>query len=61
MNALFFFTFLAYISINSLKMTNIGEIDWVLGTPPKFGLREKKSKSKKQPELNELWQTVLLK
>ena len=27
-------------------MTNIGEIDWVLGTAPKFGLREKKIKIK---------------
>ena len=61
MNALFFFTFLAYVSVNSLKMANIGEIEWVLGTAPKFGLREKKYISKKQPELNELRQTVLLK
>ena len=40
------FSYLAYISINSLKMKNIGEIDWVLGTAPKFGLREKKIKIK---------------
>ena len=24
-------------------MTNIGEIDWVLGTTPKFGLKEKRT------------------
>ena len=42
-------------------MANIGEIEWVLGTAPKFGLGEKKYISKKQPELNELRQTVLLK
>ena len=41
-------------------MTNVGEFDWVLGTAPKFGLREKKN-SKKQPELAELRQTVFLK
>ena len=52
MNAPFFFSFLAYISVNSLKMTNVGKIDWVLETAPNFGLREKKN-PKKQPALNE--------
>ena len=60
MNAPFFFSFLAYISVNSLKMTNVGEIDWVLGTAPKFGLREKKN-SKKQPALNEFRADSVLK
>ena len=36
-----FFNFSAFISVNSLKMANIGELPYgVLGTAPKFGLRE---------------------
>ena len=37
----FFFNFSAFISVNSLKMANIGELPYgVFGTAPKFGLRE---------------------
>ena len=32
--------FFAFISVNSLKMANIGELEWVLGTAPKFGLKK---------------------
>ena len=38
---LFFFNFSAFISVNSLKMANKSEFSYgVLGTAPKFGLRE---------------------
>ena len=32
--------FFAFISVNSLKMANIGELEWVLETTPKFGLNK---------------------
>ena len=32
--------FFAFISVNSLKMANIGELEWLLGTTPKFGLKK---------------------
>ena len=38
----FFFNFFEFISINSLKMANIGELPYgVLGTAPKFGSAKK--------------------
>ena len=41
MNARFFKTFFAFISVNSLKMANKGEFPYrLLGTAPNFGLRE---------------------
>ena len=41
MNARFFFNFFAFISVNSLKMANLGELPYGgLGTAAKFGLRE---------------------
>ena len=37
----FFFNFFAFIAVNSLKIKSIGELPYgVLGTAPKFGLRE---------------------
>ena len=39
--AFFFFNFFAFIAVNSLKIKSIGELPYgVLGTAPKFGLRE---------------------
>ena len=39
--AFFFFNFFAFISVNSLKMANLGELPYGgLGTAAKFGLRE---------------------
>ena len=42
MNArFFFFNLFAFIAVNSLKIKSIGELPYgVLGTAPKFGLRE---------------------
>ena len=38
---IFFFSFFAFKAFNSLKMANIGDLFYgVLGTAPKFGLRE---------------------
>ena len=40
--AFFFFNFFEFISVNSLKMANIGELPYgVLGTVPKFGSAKK--------------------
>ena len=40
--SIFFFNFFEFISVNSLKMANIGELPCgVLGTAPKFGSAKK--------------------